>query len=122
MSCYVGGAQARAERSRVDSQIRSVWHRNRVIKNLITQATTAADEYDEDGNLVKEGTGDLAAIREIFDRLEGKPRQQITGPDNGPVEVEFRTIEEVRAYLLDRVIDCLRLPPPPLRIVDDSKD
>jgi hypothetical protein len=95
---------------------------HRVIKNLITQATTAADEYDEDGNLVKEGAGDLAAIREIFDRLEGKPRQQITGPDNGPVEVEFRTIEEVRAYLLERGIDWLRLPPPSLRIVDDSKD
>jgi hypothetical protein len=26
---------------------------HRVIKNLITQATTAADEYDEDGNLAR---------------------------------------------------------------------
>jgi hypothetical protein len=58
---------------------------HRVIKNLITQATTAADEYDEDGNLVKEGAGDLAAIREIFDRLEGKPRQQITGPSRARI-------------------------------------
>jgi len=31
-------------------------------------------------------------------------------------------IEEVRAYLLERGIDWLRLPPPSLRIVDDSKD
>jgi hypothetical protein len=37
-------------------------------------------------------------------------------------EVEFRTIEEVRAFLLERGIDCLRVPPPSLRIVDDSKD
>jgi hypothetical protein len=62
---------------------------HRVIKNLITQATTAADEYDEDGNLVKEGAGDLAAIREIFDRLEGKPRQQITGPSRARISCKL---------------------------------
>src|SRR3984893_5202852 len=94
--------------------------RHRVIKNLSTQATTAADEYDEDGNRVKEGTGDLAAIREIFDRLEGRPRQQL-----GQTRDRWRLScgpSDVRAYLLERGIDCLRLPPPSLRIVDDSKD
>jgi hypothetical protein len=43
----------------------------RVVSNLIAQAT-GVDEYDEKGNLVKEGTGDLAAILAIFDRVEGK--------------------------------------------------
>jgi hypothetical protein len=43
----------------------------RVVSNLVAQAT-GVDEYDEKGNLVKEGTGDLAAILAIFDRVEGK--------------------------------------------------
>jgi hypothetical protein len=43
----------------------------RLVSNLVAQAT-GVDEYDEKGNLVKEGTGDLAAIKLIFDRVEGK--------------------------------------------------
>jgi hypothetical protein len=43
----------------------------RVVSNLVAQAT-GVDEYDEKGNLVKEGTGDLAAIKEILDRVEGR--------------------------------------------------
>ena len=43
----------------------------RVVSNLVAKAT-GVDEYDEKGNLVKEGTGDLAAILAIFDRVEGK--------------------------------------------------
>jgi hypothetical protein len=46
---------------------------HRVVKNLITQATTGADVVDADGNVVVEGAGDLAAITEIFNRIEGKP-------------------------------------------------
>jgi hypothetical protein len=42
-----------------------------VVSNLIALAT-GADEYDKKGNLVKRGTGDLAAIKEIFDRIEGR--------------------------------------------------
>jgi hypothetical protein len=43
----------------------------RVVSNLIALAT-GADEYDKKGKLVKRGTGDLAAIKEIFDRVEGR--------------------------------------------------
>jgi len=87
-----------------------------IIKNLIEQAT-GRDEYDESGKLIRRDLGDLAAIKEIFDRLEGRPRQQIVGPNDGPVQVEFRTVEEVRLFLLERGIDTLRVPPPPLRLV-----
>ena len=89
-------------------------------KNLITKATTADDVLDKDGNIIKEGTGDLAAIQEIINRLEGRPSQRIVGPDNGPVKVEYRTLKEVRMFLLERGIDSLRVPPPPLRVI--SKD
>jgi hypothetical protein len=39
---------------------------HRLIKNLITKATTADDVLDKDGNVIKEGTGDLSAIQEIL--------------------------------------------------------
>src|ERR1700737_996476 len=87
---------------------------HRLIKNLITKATTADDVLDKDG------TGDFSANQEIINRLEGKPSQKIVGPDDGPVRVEYRTIEEVRMFLLERGIDSLRVPPPPLKLV--SKD
>jgi hypothetical protein len=69
---------------------------------------------------VKEGTGDLQAITEIMNRLDGKPSQKIVGPDNGPLKVEYRTVEEVHMFLLERGIDSLRVPPPPLKLI--SKD
>jgi hypothetical protein len=93
---------------------------HRVVKNFITQATTGADVVDAEVNVVVEGAGDLAAIQEIFNRLEGKPSQKIVGPENGPVRIEYRTIEKVRMFLLERGIDALRVPPPPLRVI--SKD
>ena len=81
----------------------------------------ASAVVNEDGTIT-EGTGDLTAIKEIFDRLEGRPRQQIVGPNDGPVQVEFRTIEEIRMFLLERGIDSLRVPPPPLRLVSGDKE
>jgi hypothetical protein len=68
---------------------------HRMIRNLITKATTAFDVLDTNGNIIQEGTGDLQAITEIMNRLDGKPSQKIVGPDNGPVQVEYRTVEEV---------------------------
>src|ERR1700730_4252957 len=88
---------------------------HRLIKNLITKATTGDDVLDANGKIVKEGTGDLTAILAIIDRLEGRPAQKIVGPDNGPVQVEYRTIEEVHMFLLERGIDSLRVPPPPMK-------
>jgi hypothetical protein len=78
---------------------------HRLVKNLITQATTGADVVDEKGNVTHEGAGDLQAILAIYDRLEGRPSQKLLGPDNGPVQVEYKTIEEVRMFLLERGID-----------------
>jgi len=49
---------------------------------------------------------------------EGKPRQQVVGPDDGPMQVEYKTIEEVHMFLLNRGIDAARLPPPPLKLVE----
>jgi hypothetical protein len=56
--------------------------------------------------------GDNTAILEIFDRLEGKPAQKLVGPDNGPVQVQFKTANDVRVYLIQRGIDIERLPAP----------
>ena len=93
---------------------------NRMIRNLVTKATTGDDVDEKTGKLLKEGTGDLQAILAIMDRVDGKPSQQIVGPDNGPVQVQYRTLEEVHMFLLERGIDSLRVPPPPLKLI--SKD
>jgi hypothetical protein len=85
------------------------------------RAACLGDEFDAEGKLIKEGMGDLQAILAILDRLEGKPAQRVVGPDNGPVQVEYRTVEEVHMFLLERGIDALRVPPPPLKLVDQSK-
>lgn len=39
--------------------------------------------------LAKCDEGDLAALRELGDRLDGKPAQAITGEDGGPVELSL---------------------------------
>jgi hypothetical protein len=92
---------------------------HRLIRNLITKATTGDDKVDKDGKII-EGTGDTTAILAIIDRIEGRPSQKITGPDNGPLQIEYKTIEEVHMFLLERGIDSLRVPPPPMKLV--SKD
>ena len=43
--------------------------------------------------------GNIAAIREIGDRLDGKPHQSISGPDGGPIEVQSVTNEELARWL-----------------------
>ena len=91
---------------------------HRVVKNLIAQAI-GTDMVNSDGTIT-ESTGDLMAIKEIFDRLEGRPKQRIVGPADGPVQTEFRTVEEVRMFLLERGIDSLRVPPP-LKLIDCGK-
>jgi len=32
--------------------------------------------------------GDVTAIREIADRVDGKPAQAVTGPDGGPIQIQ----------------------------------
>jgi hypothetical protein len=55
----------------------------RMVSNLIAKATTAFDEYNSNGELIKEGTGDLQAITEIMNRLDGKPSQKLYCEDCG---------------------------------------
>ena len=94
---------------------------NRMIENLVTKATTGDDVVDKDGKLVKKGTGDLAAMREIMDRIEGRAAQKIVAVDDGPALKEYNTLEEVHNYLLGCGIDAMRVPPPPLKLIDGSK-
>jgi hypothetical protein len=75
---------------------------SRIVYNLIRQAATKGDEYDSEGKLTKDGLGDLQAILAIFDRLEGKPSQKVVGSDDGPVQIQYRTIEEVHMYLYEQ--------------------
>jgi hypothetical protein len=90
-----------------------------LVRNLLTKATIGDDKIV--GGKIVEGTGDTTAILALIDRVEGRPSQQIVGHDDGPVKVEFKTIEEVHMFLLERGIDAMRVPPPPLRIIDQSK-
>jgi hypothetical protein len=62
---------------------------HRLIKNLITKATTADDVLYTNGNIIKEGTSGLSAIQEIINRLEGTPSQKITGPRRRHVELDW---------------------------------
>lgn len=34
--------------------------------------------------------GDMTAIREVMDRVDGKPPQALTGDDGGPVEAKIK--------------------------------
>ena len=98
---------------------------HRVVDNLIEKALGRDEYYEEDvsdengkllhkkGELKKRDTGDLRAIVEIANRLEGRPGRKIVGPDDTPVQEEYTTHEEVRAYFLTRGIDIDKLPPPP---------
>lgn len=44
----------------------------------------------------KASDGDMAALKELGDRLDGKPAQAITGADGGAVEVKNLVVEFVR--------------------------
>jgi hypothetical protein len=54
----------------------------------------------------------LEAARWLVERGYGKSPQEITGPNEGPVQVEYRNFDEVRAALLAEGIDYDRLPLP----------
>jgi len=95
---------------------------HRVVKNLIDQATIGADEHDENGRLKKEGHGIFAAIMAVWERLEGRVGVRPEEEEEGQEKVEYRTIEDVAMYLQERGIDALRVPPPPLRIVNEKKE
>lgn len=70
-----------------------IWHGAimRALRNRSkTDALEALDELAEK-LLEKVAEGDLPALKEFGDRLDGKPAQAITGPEGGPVDI--RVIE-----------------------------
>jgi hypothetical protein len=54
----------------------------------------------------------LEAAQWLVDRGYGKASQQTTGPNDGPLQVEYHSFDEVRAVLLSKGIDYDRLPLP----------
>jgi hypothetical protein len=54
----------------------------------------------------------MEAARWLVERGYGKAPVQINGPNEGPVQVEYRSFDEVRAVLLTKGIDYDRLPLP----------
>jgi hypothetical protein len=42
-------------------------------------------------------SGDLVALKELGDRLDGRPKQALVGEDGGPVRVEFAWLGELPA-------------------------
>ena len=69
--------------------------RNRLVREAILRGMeTGADPVDfikpyTDVLRTKALDGDIAAMKELFDRLDGKPKQQIeaTGADDGPLRI-----------------------------------
>jgi hypothetical protein len=92
---------------------------DRIVENLVLRA--AGQDYIDEAGKRHRDLGDIAAIKEITDRLEGRPAQKLVGPNNGPVKIQFNTIEEVKAYLLERGIDVERLPNP-MRYLEDQRE
>jgi hypothetical protein len=67
--------------------------------------------YNQDGSIKTRGHGDLDAIKELWNRLEGRPAQKIIGHDDGPLQVEYHNVDELRLLLIERKgIDIARLP------------
>jgi hypothetical protein len=80
----------------VDKRQPSVTKLQRVVNNLVEHAMN----------------GDPAAIKEIFDRVEGRvSRKPIVQPEK-EVAVEFKTIEQVKMFLSERGLDFEKLSPP----------
>ncbi len=59
--------------------------------------------------------GDLAAMKEMGDRLEGKPVQGVAvgGPDGGAIEIEYLSLRESVRRLLSMVELASQDQPPP---------
>jgi ribosomal protein L17 len=60
---------------------------------LHAQIAAAGDDLKKlrkvaDALLAKAESGDIHAIREVADRIDGKVAQQIAGADEGPIQVE----------------------------------
>lgn len=45
------------------------------------------------------GNGEIAALREVFDRIDGKVTQEVSGPDGGPIETRQVTDHDLARWL-----------------------
>jgi hypothetical protein len=56
----------------------------------------------------------LEAANWLVERGYGKPAMQVAAQseNDGSEQKEFRTVEEIRLFLLERGIDVARVPPP----------
>jgi len=59
----------------------------KIVKQLVAQAAS----------------GEQSAIKEIRDMTDGKPRQEISGPDGGPVPVDLAGAQAALADLVDEL-------------------
>lgn len=57
------------------------------IRRAVTQANGKKLRAIADMLITKASEGDIQAMKELGDRLDGKPAQAIVGPDNGPLQV-----------------------------------
>lgn len=84
-------------------------------KNNPFKSALLAELRDADGNLTKLRQigaklvdkaleGDMAAIKEIADRTDGKPSQAITGPEGGPLQmVDLTNLTEEQLNFLEGI-------------------
>ena len=78
-----------------------------VVSNLIDQATEHVPILNAKGEEIGVEKGDLTAIIHIFDRLEGRPTQRAELKDDSHIVPEYRSLEDVRVFLLERGLDVL---------------
>ena len=91
-----------------------------VVSNLIAHALEHVPIFNKEGAEIGTEKGDLMAIIQIFDRLEGKPPMKAEVKSDSHVVHEYRSIEDVRVFLLERGIDVTRVPSP-YQIEDKNK-
>lgn len=91
-----------------------------IVSNLIAHALDHVPILNKDGEEVGVEKGDLTAIIHIFDRLEGKPTLKAEVKGDSHVVHEYRSLEDIRVFLLERGIDAARVPSP-YQIEDKSE-
>jgi hypothetical protein len=75
----------------------------------ITDAIRTALEQDPKlvtkiaGNAVKQAAKQIAWFKEVRDTIQGKPLQEHSGPDGGPIPMSLEGIDEAILKLIDAV-------------------
>jgi hypothetical protein len=101
-----GGAVSQLRR---DMTVRLIEKLNQIITQPKSKEKMLAMDAIVEALIWNAIEGDMTAIKEIFDRLEGKPAQRITGPNDSAMQVELKTREQVMTFLIERGVDVSRL-------------